>query len=398
MTVGAGVALADHFGGLKVDACKANGAEKSCNIAVSWTFESINIGSTILNLTSAQVARGDVTRHLSDQVIGVALPPGDSIDAMFEERYDRCTDLSTTFRVVGASPGGANCSSVARYVIPGTVDTATFPTAAPTITPFPTPDPSTSPCEVEASISCALTSGRRCNLKSPAGSTCIGSDATLLQFMYNPASLCKGNNTATNFQCDDFNLDIARPPSVYIRIGKGDQDAWFSDVVSAGRVIDVPVSSESMRIAISTVAESGGPDVILQESRMSTECVDASSLTLLNYFGNLQLVGYQNLELGLQQVFANVKITYMATNDGVLDMQLIGAFGSSPFTGFQEFLDTEEGTALSRDESVSFVEEFTLNLDATSGSEFQFTFLAQGRGSISNLGCDDTAAYTLTVL
>jgi hypothetical protein len=215
--------------------------------------------------------------------------------------------------------------------------------------------------------------------------------------MYNPTSLCKGNNTATNFQCEDFNLDLERPTSVYIRIGKGDQDTWFSDVVSSGRVIDVPVSGESMRITISTVAEGGGPGVILQESRMSVECVPASSLTLLNYFGSLQLVGYQNLELGLQQVFANVRITYVATNDGELDMQLIGAFGSSPFTGFQEFLD-KEGRPLTRGESAAFVEEFTLNLDATSGSEFQFTFLAQGRGSISNLGCDDTAAYTLAIL
>ena len=214
--------------------------------------------------------------------------------------------------------------------------------------------------------------------------------------MYSPTSLCKGNNTSTNFQCDDFNRELERPVSVYIQIGKGDQDVWFSEVVSTGRVIDVPVSGESMRIAISTVGSDGGPGVILQESRMSLECVKESALTLLSYFGNLQLVGYENLERGLQQVFANVKITYMATNDGELDMQLIGAFGSSPFAGFQEFLDAE-GIPLSRDESVSFVEEFTINLDATTGNDFQFTFLAQGRGSISNLGCDDTAAYTLTV-
>lgn len=363
--------------------------------------ETVNL--TGLTVTSnIEVSEGE-TQDLSQAVVGnfVAGNKTVTVEEQYQIDLTQRKRYTTSAVVVGQADDGKLCSGKDNYQFTaGNPLPPIFPTVSPssppTITAFPTPDPFNSTCEVEATITCALTNGRRCNLQSPAGSTCIGSDASLLQFMYAPESLCNGNNTSTNFLCDDLNPDVGRPQDVFIRIGRGDEDRWFSDIVSTGQVIDVPIPvGEAIRIEISTV-DAGGPGVTLQESRMSVACTPESALTLLSYFGNLQLVGYQNLELGLQQVFANIAITYTAANGGNLDMELFGAFGSSPFTGFQEFLGPESQT-LSRDESASFVEEFTLNLAATTGSEFQFTFLAQARGSISQVGCDDTAAFTLTI-
>ncbi len=379
------------------------------NITLTYTIElarnqeEVSVELTGLTVTSnIEISEGE-TRDVSPAVIEKIVTPDMTVTIEEQYRIDltQRKRYTTSAVVVGQADDGKICSGSESYQFTaGNPLPPIFPTLSPssppTISPFPTPDPLNATCEVQASIACALTSGRRCNLQAPAGSTCIGSDANFLQFMYAPDSFCNRTSTATNFICDDSNIDIERPQTVYIRIGRGDEEAWFSDVVSTGQVIDVSIPvGESMRIEIST--DGGGvAGVLLQESLMSVTCVEESALTLLNYFGNLQLVGYQNLERGLQQVFANVEITYTATNVGALDMDLLGAFGSSPFTGFQQFLGAES-QRLSRDESSSFVEEFTLNLAATAGSDFQFTFLAQGRGSDSQVGCDDTAAFTLAI-
>jgi hypothetical protein len=135
---------------------------------------------------------------------------------------------------------------------------------------------------------------------------------------------------------------------------------------------------------------------LLQESQMDVLCKEDSSLTLLTFFGNLQLVGYQNAELGIEQVFANIEIEYKAENVNVLGMELAGALASSPFAGVQEFVD-EEGIQLLPGDSSVFIEQFVLNLNSTAGNAFLFTFLADGAGTASQVPCNSTDEFTLVI-
>ena len=129
---------------------------------------------------------------------------------------------------------------------------------------------------------------------------------------------------------------------------------------------------------------------------MSIRCDEDAGLTLSSTFGHMQLVGFRNPELGLQQVFANIEIMYTATNVGLLDLDLTGAFGSSLFAGFQDFLGGNV-VELSRGQSQSFAERLTLNLEAAAGIPFTFTLLTQGKGSVSQIDCEATDAFTLLV-
>lgn len=274
-----------------------------------------------------------------------------------------------------------------------------FPTAAPspapTITASPTPDPLTAECLIAADIDCELANGDgSCeDLRSPSTVTCLGGNADFLQFIYVPDSLCaNGDNNATNFECSDFNLELQRPRSAYIRV-LGEDSTWFEGSRTAGQIIDIPVAGDSVTIEVYNAPEGD----LLQQSVMSIRCDAADGMTLSTTFGHMELVGFRNTEVGLQQVFASLVITYTASNIGFADLDLIGAFGSSPFSGFQDFLGGDV-PVVAPDASQSFVERLTLNLSASVGIPFAFTFLAQGNGSLSQVFCEATnPPFTLLV-
>lgn len=188
----------------------------------------------------------------------------------------------------------------------------------------------------------------------------------------------------------DQNTNVTRPQSAYIYIGQNGT-AWFNGTRTEGQVFDVPIVNGTFIEVEISLEESG---TMLQQSTMSIECNEESALTLLTTFGHLQLVGFRNEEQGLQQVFADIDISYTATNVGLLDMELFGAFGSSPFAGFQSFLGDPVGVAVGGNET--FHERFTMNVAAVAGTDIQFTFLAQGNTSADTI-CDGTAAFTLSV-
>ena len=380
------------------------------DITLSFTVElpeDGSIGPTVLTdlfiTSNIELSEGEI-RDLSSMVIGVNLTAEAPvvvqetflIDLTQRSRY------TSTATIVGQSDVGKICQGSDRYQftagnpLPPIFPTMT-PTASPTVTPVPTPDPETSACVVEASISCSVADGRRCDLRNPQGRTCIGTAPSMLQFMYQSSEICSTNTSAANFNCTDVNVDIARPDSVYVRMRGEDQDEWFSAIMVEGQIADIPIGrSDVMTIQISTV-ENEVPRTLLQFMEMDVLCNEESALTLLTYFGSLQLVGYQNAELGVEQVFANIEIEYKSENAGVLSMELSDAVATSPFTGFQDFLDGEKSQDLARGESSTFSERFTLNLEATAGSDFFFTFLAQGRGAISKVECDSTDEFTLIV-
>jgi hypothetical protein len=212
--------------------------------------------------------------------------------------------------------------------------------------------------------------------------------------------LCNGNNTQAKYKCDDDNLQIDHRPSMaFIRVS--DKDAiFFEGVRSAGQIFGVAFADEPRKVDIEIfTAVNGGPGVLLQESELSVRCREEDGLTLLDTFGALQLVGFRNTELGSQQIFANVVLSYTAKNVGVLNLDLIGAFRDSDFSGFENLLAEGERRLVAPDATETFLESFTLNLAATVGQVFEFSFFADGQGSIS-LGegpCSDTKLFSLSV-
>jgi hypothetical protein len=113
----------------------------------------------------------------------------------------------------------------------------------------------------------------------------------------------------------------------------------------------------------------------------------------------LQLVGFRNTELGSQQIFANIVLTYTATNEGVLNGDLIGAFRQSDFSGFESLLSENERRTIAPGATETFLETFTLNLAAAAGQAFEFSYLVNGEGTISGDrgACTDTKLFTLSV-
>ena len=339
---------------------------------------------------------------LSDIVAGQIIEPGVpfqtgvsiEIDLTVRQKY---TALST---IVGKTDEGQSCFGTDFYEFEaGNPLPPIFPTlapsAAPTITPLPTPDPDTSACNLEADIQCRRPGGGSCELRSPEGQTCDGSNANFLQFIYIPTELCDGNNTQNKFKCSDENLDIPRPDTVFIIIAKKD-DVFFQGSVTSGQIFDVPIPGNEKDVEIEIFTADGGD--ILQESKMSIRCREEDALTLLTTFGHLQLVGYRNTEEGLQQTFADIELSYVVENGGVLDADLIGAFKNSAFAGFSSLLDPNERITLSSGGTEIFTELFTVNVAASVGLTFDFTFLIEGEGTQSGVGCQDTDLFSLTVL
>jgi hypothetical protein len=184
----------------------------------------------------------------------------------------------------------------------------------------------------------------------------------------------------------------------YFRVST--KDAFFFDgPVAAGQIIDVGISegNNEVDIEIFTVVNNA-PGLVLQESKMSVRCRVEDGITLLDSFGSLQLVGYRNTEQGAQQIFENIKLSYIAENIGRLDGDLVGAFRNSAFSGFANLLEPDERRTMSLGGTETFLEEFTLNLAAVAGRSFDFSFLVSGEGTKSLEECQDTDLYTLRVL
>ena len=342
---------------------------------------------------------------LTDKVEGVIVSEGMpfsvtvtiTLDLTVRQKY---TALST---VVGKTDEGKRCFGTDFYEFEaGNPLPPIFPTlapsAAPTISPFPTPDPDTSPCDLKAEIECQTANGGSCsNLRSPAGSTCIGSNAQQLQFIYIPDSLCMGNNTQDRFKCSDENLEIPRPSTAFIRIG-AKNSIFFNGAVTTGQIFVVPVTAGTNEVEIDILTNvNNAPGEALQEGKMSVRCRLEDGLTLLDTFGSLQLVGFRNTEMGTEQIFENIELSYIAENAGRLSGDLVGAFRNSAFSGFANLLEEGERRTILSGNSETFFESFTLNLAASAGQGFDFSFLVNGEGTQSGAICQDTDLFTLRV-
>ena len=343
---------------------------------------------------------------LSAKVAGVIVTPTMpfsvsetiTLDLTVRQKY---TAFST---IVGRTDEGVRCFGTDLFEFEaGNPLPPIFPTiapsAAPTISPFPTPDPETAPCSLRAEILCETENGGRCDdLRSPAGTTCLGSNADRLQFIYIPGIACNGNNTQNRFRCSDENEEVPRPDSAYIRVSRRNE-FFFDGAVTRGQIFPVSISegNNDVDIEIFTV-QNNGPGILLQESRMSVRCREEDGLTLLDTFGSLQLVGFRNTEVGSQQIFENIQLSFIAENEGRLNGDLTEAFKNSAFSGFSRLLDEGERRTIAPGGSESFSELFTLNLAASAGTSFDFSFLVNGEGTQSGESCQDTDLFTLRVL
>jgi hypothetical protein len=404
--------LKDRFGSVQlVEFTNVDQGRVSCFQNVSLIV-SVDIPVTVdgvaeltaLTIVTNQGQADQGIFDLSELVAGKSLTPGQP--CQFQESFAidltsrrRLTALTT---VVGRTNQGQGCFGTDFYEfevgnpLPPIFPTIA-PTLAPTVSPFPTPDPETTPCNLQAEISCRQADGASClGLKSPTNSRCIGDQASLLQFIYIPSSLCNGNNTQNRFRCEDSNVDISpRPSTVYVTISR--RNTLFEGVVDEGTILTLETGGEpEVEIAISTV-DNGGPGSLLQSSRMSTKCNAEEGLTLLNTFGHLHLVGFQNTQMDLQQVFANIELEYTASNEGRLRADMTGAFSDSPFSGFQTLLPSGQRISLRPNGGfTSFSEAF--KVDLTSGVDaYDFTFLINGEGTVSAEPCQATADFTLRV-
>jgi hypothetical protein len=307
------------------------------------------------------------------------------------------TALST---IVGMTDEGKGCfgtdffTFTAGNPLPPIFPTLT-PSAAPTISPFPTPDPETAPCNLAAEITCRTGSGGSCDLRSPSGTTCIGSNADQLRFIYVPTGSCDGSNTQDKFKCSDENTGVPRPSTAYIRISRKDT-IFYMNAVSAGQVFTFGIPDENdIDIEIFTVVNDG-PGTLLQESKMSVRCREEDGLTLLDTFGSLQLVGFRNTEQGSQQIFANVVLSYTTTNESRLRGDLIKATRNSAINGLFDFVGAP--ITLEAGASQFFGESFDLNLAERAGQTLDFSFLIDGVGTVSNVACGDQTIFSLTIL
>jgi hypothetical protein len=178
-----------------------------------------------------------------------------------------------------------------------------------------------------------------------------------------------------------------------------DLDIFYEGAVTSGELFRVPIppTDNEVRVAIFTVAASGGPAAILQTSLISVQCRQEDGLTLLDTFGNVQLTGFKNAEMGSQQVFADIEITYTTTNELIFDANLLTALIDSPFSGYYEAFPTGSKRQIGSGDNETFTESFFLNLASSSGSSFDFNFEIQGEGDLSGIVCKDEVSYSLNV-
>jgi len=161
--------------------------------------------------------------------------------------------------------------------------------------------------------------------------------------------------------------------------------------------VTIPSGTTAVQVVISSVTFRGGAGTILQVSSMSVQCREQDQLELLSTYGSLQLTGFKNVEIGSQQVFAYVEITYTATNSGTFDANLLTATVTSPFSGRYEALPNGAMQLARPSDSEAFTESFLLNLSSISGSSYEFDFQVGGEGTQSGLACSEDTSYSLQV-
>ena len=365
-----------------------------CLIISNFTFTIANEGEVPAVLRSLVVLTTpfgpfDLTTDVEDQNLG----PGETfvvylpveLDFTVRQRY---TVLAT---ITGQLDEAAEpCSNsdfldfVAGNALPPSIPTVA-PTTTPTRSPAPTVNPEFAACTLVAGIDCEVTEGSvtSCDDLSAPTSQCL-SPPTRLDFIFSGGSCIESTNMAESFDCMDDNGGIGDRESVYIVMAN--QEVLFEGEVRRGQTFSaVGEFTDAMTVTISSM-ENGDE---LQVMEIRTACEPQDDLTLLNTFGGLQLVGYENAQ-GFESTFASLRITYTVDNTSI-KATVTEAIATSSSSGTQNFqtpfdLEYRESTAFPAD-------QILVNL-AESGT-FEFSFDVRGVGFESGMMCE--SADTLVI-
>ena len=207
-----------------------------------------------------------------------------------------------------------------------------------------------------------------------------------------------GNNTQSDFLCvDEVTTNEFRPSAVYMKAFFQDS-VFYEGIVNEGNVFSIPLNEEIsyMDVEIRDLTQNFEPGRLLQTMMMAVQCIEENSLTLLDTFGALQLVGYRNEVDGLRSVYTDLTIKYSATNVGSRDLILSSAYKTTAITGTQSLLPSTDGIVSIPGDSEIFSELLTVNLAAIVGGEgLNFSLLVKGEDSITGEECEDSDFYTL---
>lgn len=211
-----------------------------------------------------------------------------------------------------------------------------------------------------------------------------------------------GNNTQADFSCtDEVSTDQPRPSSVYFIASHG-SSVFYEGIVNEGNVFSVPIAGDDVDvigIEIRGLTDTFGEGELLQAMKMSVQCGIEDSLTLLDTFGGLQLVGFGNEEEKLITIYADLTIRYTVANTGTRGLLLTGAFKTTPFVGTQPLLFTDDPILLENpgDRAV-FSELLTVNL-AVIGVDagLDFELLVEGQDMVTNEKCGDEDKFSLQI-
>ncbi|CAJ1917552.1 unnamed protein product [Cylindrotheca closterium] len=380
--------------------------ELTLNVEISSDFEvdllSTNIVSNIGNDFFG-------IYNLTDEASGVRINKSQSFRATQKVTIDlvRRKAYSAQGVVVGKRTLGNGCygSGMTTFTA-GAPLPPSIPTLPPTVVPSASAAPSTDPlftrCDLEATISCTRSDGGSCGaLKAPVETTCIGESAKELSFTYIPSSNCNETKSQDRFICNDANLALKRPFTSFVRIFRG-TDIFYEGAVSAGQLfrVPLPMNTKEIEAALFTVSSAESAGTLLEQMQLSVACREKDGLTLLQKYGHLQLNGFVNEDMGSQQIFANLDLTYTVQNKGIFDALLTTATTDSPFTGIgDEVLPTNAPRRLiASDDTVSFTETATVNLVAAAGQDFDFFFEIAGVSTFNNFVCSDIGELSLQIL
>jgi len=354
--------------------------------------------------------------NLTDEVFGLTLSPGDSVEASFSVTLDLTTrqQYSLLTEIIGTTDTGAECRGVDFYAfvagnpLPPGVPTVT-PTLEPTTSLPPTPDPLTTACSLVAEIRCSVANNviqeaglKAClELSPPEFSVCdTGGRAEQLRFLYSPRP-CDGSNTTTKeFKCRNENGGpTTSDATIKFQGDKKDDPILFNAKVGPGEVIiidNAPNGGELPdKIKIDITNDSG---TRVQSMEYMTKCDDKNDISLLTFYGSLQLTAFENTELGYQSAIEYVEESFVARNAGLLPAFLEWTNSSSTQFGDNEGLVAPPGTELAARGEISF--QFgpaPINLYQSNGQTFTSRLSVSGSGAASGLDCQDSDGFEFTV-
>jgi hypothetical protein len=343
--------------------------------------------------------------NLTDDVFGETLTAGETLTVSFPFEIDLTISRRYTFltSITGVSDLGIVCDGrTFSSFIAGTPPPQVVPTMVPTSTPSrsiaPSPDPKTNACMLEAKISCAIVDDRDfgpCSgLTDPRDVTCIGElNPSRLSFQFTGGECPQDPQ---NYGCVMAGSGINGAQQVYVEVNNR-PPFFFAGIVNTNEIFVAPGNyGDTIRIWIYTVVN-GQRGVQVQRLTIPTACDPADDLTLTNVYGSLALTGFRNPAQGDQSIFQNVLLPSGIQNIGELEAIAQSAILQSAFRGGQpqEILPNDapvpKGQILivqRENSTINKQEKFEQD------STFNFSLRVSGIGTVSQLGCNDTATLS----